>query len=240
MCTRVHKHFICKRHCIGDLILKWKSLKWNSVCWWKQQFLVEVHIVFMPCHIRQLQGHATTYSADTVQNACQHWGWKVLQYLSYSSQLLPCDKDLFPKLKHLLRATICWQRGYFNISSVQCGTGEHVRWCWWCSPPSPLLTTNHRQPQALRLRFLGICTSSLCCILCFMFALNATVKQTSIQKLCALLASYQWLLYIQFPALATFASTCLMLWYIYSTSYIATSLAIKKFAVTLWSDPHIF
>lgn len=55
MCAGMHTLSICQCHYNGGIILKWKSVKWNTVCNWKYS-LVEMHWVIVPCHIRQLQG----------------------------------------------------------------------------------------------------------------------------------------------------------------------------------------
>jgi len=49
-------HFTCQCHYIGGIILKWKSVKWNSICTWKYSLVETQHLVIVPCHIRQLQG----------------------------------------------------------------------------------------------------------------------------------------------------------------------------------------
>jgi hypothetical protein len=70
----------------------------------------------------------------------------------------------------------------------------------------PFLALNHRQARGLLWR-LVFCMSSLCCILCFLLTLYATLKHWyHIQKMCGLLAPTQWLLCINPHLLVTFTS----------------------------------
>lgn len=49
-----------------------------------------------------LHDNTKAHSADTVENVFWHWGWEVLEYLSYSPNLNPCNCDLIHKLKQPL------------------------------------------------------------------------------------------------------------------------------------------
>ena len=49
------------------------------------------------------QYYATPHKAICVRDLLRHWRWEVLEHPPYSLDLLPCDYDLIPKLKALLR-----------------------------------------------------------------------------------------------------------------------------------------
>lgn len=67
ICRGMHTHFACQHHCYSDLVLKWRSVKWSSICTWKKLFstvgmqggamqIYMRHWVIVPYHTEELQG----------------------------------------------------------------------------------------------------------------------------------------------------------------------------------------
>ena len=50
-----------------------------------------------------LQDNVTPHKVICVRDLLRRWRWVVLEHPPYSPDLSPCDYDLFPKLKALLR-----------------------------------------------------------------------------------------------------------------------------------------
>ena len=50
-----------------------------------------------------LHDNATPHKAICVRDLLRRWSWEVLEHPPYTPDLSPCDYDLIPKLKALLR-----------------------------------------------------------------------------------------------------------------------------------------
>ena len=46
-------HILCRHHCVGDFIQKWRSVRWNGVCMWKYEFfMAEMHGSAMQSYVK--------------------------------------------------------------------------------------------------------------------------------------------------------------------------------------------
>ena len=58
-----------------------------------------------------LHDNAWSHVADAVMDFLRRWQWEILEHPVYSSEMSPCDYDLFPKVKEPLRRTRYNTRG---------------------------------------------------------------------------------------------------------------------------------
>ena len=115
MWTGVHMHFTFQNNCVGDLVLQWNFVKWNSICTWKQHScVVEVHrsstqwyikhCVIMPYHIEQLQGiqrwksihcsYASQWTLYPHRHVCDHnWAYRGL-WDNITTHLMPAVNNV--------------------------------------------------------------------------------------------------------------------------------------------------
>jgi hypothetical protein len=79
-----------------------------------------------------LHDNERPHTADAVKSLLHHWQWEILERLSYSPDMSPCEYNLFTKMKEPLQGTcynmreeiICavgWS--LLNINSSGCTDG---------------------------------------------------------------------------------------------------------------------